>query len=76
MGAQSRSTGAPSASTTLAATPITAVVMGSDIGRYVAKVISWDFEVDDDDPIVTMELVPLSPEALTEALYRNRPSAA
>src|ERR1700738_4084227 len=56
--------------------PGAAVVMGSDIGRYVAKVISWDFEVDDDDPIVTMELVPLSPEALTVALYRNRPSAA
>jgi hypothetical protein len=56
--------------------PGSAVVMGSDIGRYVAKVISWDFEVSDEDPIVTMELVPLSPEALAKALARNRTPAA
>ena len=56
--------------------PGAAVVMGSDLGRYVAKVLSWDFEVSDDDPIVTMELVPLSPEALEKALARSGPSAA
>jgi hypothetical protein len=56
--------------------PGSAVVMGSDIGTYVAKVIAWDFEVSDDDPIVTLELVPLSPEALDKALARRRTPAA
>ena len=56
--------------------PGSAVVMGSDIGTYVAKVIAWDFEVSDDDPIVTLELVPLSPEDLATALARRRTSAA
>ena len=56
--------------------PGSAVVMGSDIGTYVAKVVAWDFEVSDDDPIVTLELVPLSPEALARALARRRSPAA
>ncbi len=56
--------------------PGSAVVMGSDIGSYVAKVIAWDFEVSDDDPIVTLELVPLSPEALAAALARRNTPAA
>jgi len=33
------------------------------IGRYPAKVIAWDFEVSDDDPIVTLELLPVTPES-------------
>lgn len=41
-----------------------AVVIGSDLGEWVAKVIAWDFEVSGDDPIVTMEVVPLTPSAL------------
>ena len=56
--------------------PGSAVVMGSDIGTYVAKVIAWDFEVSDDDPIVTLEVVPLSPDALAAALARRSTSAA
>lgn len=36
-----------------------AVVLGSSIGRYLAKVVSWDFEVSDEDPIVTLELLPV-----------------
>jgi hypothetical protein len=56
--------------------PGSAVIMGSDLGTYVAKVVAWDFEVSDDDPIVTLELVPLSPEALAAALSRRRPPAA
>jgi hypothetical protein len=56
--------------------PGSAVVMGSDVGTYVAKVIAWDFEVSDDDPIVTLEVVPLSPDALAAALARRSASAA
>jgi hypothetical protein len=37
--------------------PGSSVVIGSAIGRYPAKVIAWDFEVSDDDPIVTLELI-------------------
>jgi hypothetical protein len=56
--------------------PGSAVVIGSDLGRYVAKVISWDFEVSDEDPVVTLELVALPPEALAEALARGHIPAA
>jgi len=28
--------------------------VGSAIGRYPAKAIAWDFEVSDDDPVVTL----------------------
>jgi hypothetical protein len=52
--------------------PGSAVVIGSDIGRYLAKVVSWDFEVSDEDPIVTMELLPVSPEQVQRALARSR----
>lgn len=56
--------------------PGSAVVMGSDLGTYVAKVLAWDFEVSDDDPIVTLELVPLSPDELAMALARRTTPAA
>ncbi|MGH9185242.1 MAG: hypothetical protein ACRD0U_05430 [Acidimicrobiales bacterium] len=39
-------------------TPGAVVVMGSRIGTYRARVVAWDFEVSDDDPIVTLELLP------------------
>lgn len=56
--------------------PGAAVVIGSDVGEWVAKVIAWDFEVSDEDPIVTLEVVPLTPSALAAALARRRTSAA
>jgi len=56
--------------------PGSAVVIGSAIGRYLAKVIAWDFEVSDEDPIVTLELLPVTPESVEQALARNRPPAA
>lgn len=56
-------------------TPGQAVVIGSDLGQWVAKVIAWDFEVSDDDPIVTLELVPLTPRALATALARRGTAA-
>lgn len=56
--------------------PGSAVVIGSDVGEWVAKVIAWDFEVSDEDPIVTLELVPLTPSALAGALARRRTPAA
>lgn len=56
--------------------PGSAVVIGSAIGRYLAKVIAWDFEVSDEDPIVTLELLPVTPEAMERALARSRPPAA
>jgi hypothetical protein len=50
--------------------PGSAVVMGSSIGNYLAKVIAWDFEVSDEDPIVVLDLVPLTPESIRRALAR------
>jgi hypothetical protein len=57
-------------------TPGSAVVLGSGIGHYLAKVVAWDFEVSDDDPIVVLDLVPLRPDAIGRALARCSPSAA
>jgi hypothetical protein len=56
--------------------PGSAVVMGSSVGRYLAKVVAWDFEVSDDDPIVVLELVPLTPESVERAIRRSTISAA
>ena len=56
-------------------TPGSAVVMGSGIGHYLAKVVAWDFEVSDDDPIVVVDLVPLSPDAVERAPARRNGSA-
>ena len=56
--------------------PGSAVVMGSSIGRYLAKVVSWDFEVSDDDPIVPLELLPVRPSEVERLLGRNRTPAA
>lgn len=57
-------------------TPGSVVVMGSRVGTYLAKVVAWDFEVSDDDPIVTLDLLPVTPEAVQRALARSRTSAA
>jgi len=56
--------------------PGSAVVMGSPVGRYLGKVVAWDFEVSEHDPIVVLELVPLTPQAVEKALARNRTPAA
>lgn len=56
--------------------PGSAVVMGSSIGRYLVKVLAWDFEVSDDDPIVTLELLPVRPSEVERLLGRNRTPAA
>jgi hypothetical protein len=56
--------------------PGSAVVLGSSIGRYLAKVVSWDFEVSDEDPIVTLELLPVRPSEVERLLGRNRNPAA
>lgn len=53
-----------------------AVVIGTHAGRWLARVLAWDFEVNADDPIVTLELLPVSPEAVRRALDRNHPSAS
>ncbi len=45
-------------------TPGSVVVMGSRVGTYLAKVVAWDFEVSDDDPIVTLDLLPVTPDAV------------
>lgn len=57
-------------------TPGSVVVMGSRVGTYLARVVSWDFEVSDDDPVVTLDLLPVTPEAVQRALARSRTSAA
>jgi hypothetical protein len=51
--------------------PGSAVVIGSHAGRWLARVLAWDFEVSDSDPIVTVELLPVSPDAVARALARN-----
>lgn len=56
--------------------PGSAVVMGSSIGRYLAKVVAWDFEVSDDDPVVTLELLPVRPSEVAKLLDRARTSVA
>ncbi len=57
-------------------TPGSVVLMGSRVGTYLAKVVAWDFEVSDDDPIVTLDLLPVTPDAVQRALARHRTSAA
>ena len=57
-------------------TPGAVVVLGSAIGRYLATVVSWDFEVDPDDPIVVMDLLPIRPSEVERFLARNRTPAA
>ncbi|MGH9023536.1 MAG: hypothetical protein ACRDV9_10630 [Acidimicrobiia bacterium] len=34
------------------------VVLGSAIGRHPGRVVAWDFEVSDEDPIVILDLTP------------------
>lgn len=50
--------------------------MGSSVGRYLAKVVAWEFEVSDEDPIVTLELLPVRPSEVERLLGRNGPPAA
>ena len=54
-------------------TPGSTVVMGSVIGRYLAKVVAWDFEVSDADPIVVLDLLPVTPKSVADALARSNP---
>lgn len=56
--------------------PGSAVVTGSSIGRYLAKVVTWDFEVSDDDPVFTLELLPVRPSEVAKLLERARTSVA
>jgi hypothetical protein len=56
--------------------PGSAVILGSSIGRYLAKVVAWDFEVDDDDPIVSLDLLPIRPSEVARLLGRNRTTAS
>jgi hypothetical protein len=65
-----------SARTVSDVTPGSVVVIGTHAGRWLGRVLAWDFEVNADDPIVTVDLLPVSPEAVQRALDRNSPSAA
>lgn len=56
--------------------PGSAVIMGSTIGNYVAKVVAWDFEVSDQDPIVVLDLLPVTPKSVADALARSGSPAA
>ena len=51
--------------------PGSAVLLGSGIGTYLAKVVAWDFEVSDDDPIVLLELL----DAVADANGAQRDSS-
>lgn len=53
--------------------PGATVLMGSSIGTYLAKVVEWDFEVSDDDPMVILELLPVSLDAVAGAFARAEP---
>jgi hypothetical protein len=57
-------------------TPGSTVVMGSVIGKYLAKVVAWDFEVSDEDPIVVLDLLPVTPKSVADALARSKSAAA
>ncbi len=57
-------------------TPGSTVVMGSVIGRCLAKVVAWDFEVSDTDPIVVLDLLPVTPKSVADALARTKAPAA
>ena len=56
--------------------PGSTVVMGSSIGNYLAKVVAWAFEVSEEDPIVVLDLLPVTPKSFAEALARAGSSAA
>ena len=56
--------------------PGSAVIMGTIIGDYLAKVVAWDFEVSDEDPMVIMDLLPVTPKSVAEALARTGSPAA
>ena len=45
-------------------TPGSVVMMGSRVGTHLAKVVAWDLEVSDDDPVVTLDLLPVTPDAV------------
>ena len=49
-------------------TPGSTVVVGSVIRNYLAKVVAWDFEVSDTDPIVVLDLLPVTPKSVADAL--------
>ena len=50
--------------------PGSVVSLGSTIGTYLAKVLAWDFEVSDDDPMIVLDLLPVSPADVQKALAR------
>jgi hypothetical protein len=56
--------------------PGSAVVMGSSVGQYLAKVVAWDFEVSAEDPIVVLDLLPVTPKSVADALARSKTPAA
>lgn len=56
-------------------TPGSTVLMGSVIGKYLAKVVAWDFEVSDEDPIVVLDLLPVTPKSVSDALARSKSPA-
>jgi hypothetical protein len=56
--------------------PGSTVVMGSVIGNYLAKVVAWDFDVNDEDPIVVLDLLPVTPSSVADALARTGSPAA
>jgi hypothetical protein len=63
-----------SARTVSDVTPGSVLVIGTHAGRWLGRVLAWEFEVGADDPIVTMDLLPVSSEAVQRALDRNRPT--
>jgi len=56
--------------------PGSAVIMGSVIGNYLAKVMAWDFEVSDKDPMVLLDLLPVTPSEVAKALARSGSTTA
>lgn len=55
--------------------PGAAIVLGTPVGRYLAKVLAWDVEVSSSDPMLILDLMPLTPRSVEEALARARPLA-
>jgi hypothetical protein len=50
--------------------PGSAVLVGTASGRYLARVVAWDFEVSDTNPVVKLEFLPVRPSEVDLLLER------
>jgi hypothetical protein len=56
--------------------PGAAVLLGSRIGRYLARVVAWEFDVSETDPVVVLDILPLRPSEVDRLLRSRREAPA